>query len=360
MRYVLTIVEQLDRAASELATDHPINNRLALILIDNATELVLHRQCTDRLEGDSTASALWKAHEAIVEGTSLENHHDFSEDLGKLVMTPAQRVGAKGNFLDPKLKVLEEMGDLTASERRFIALAHDYRNELYHVGLTHDDIIRAIAGHYFLLCCDLFVRMGNLGVWGLSFSSGDRYTDVAKRYLPMRNGRVDFFDVDKGQFAEKLRCALPDGIPNLAQTLACSARKSIEAITDSFEFLVQDNSLAFDTTKMLEVAQWQRDLTQALEREGVDGLWVDPNYRRDFARVAISLKKTWKQRHASIPFEKWMLRAAAVEEEADPLIAIHLYHSLRQDMSYLEGAILSAAEELDRWIQNEIDRARGK
>ena len=44
MRYVITIVEQLDRAAAELTTDHPINNRLALILIDNATELILHRQ----------------------------------------------------------------------------------------------------------------------------------------------------------------------------------------------------------------------------------------------------------------------------------------------------------------------------
>ena len=38
MRYVLTIVEQLDRAARELVTDHPINNRLALILVDNATD----------------------------------------------------------------------------------------------------------------------------------------------------------------------------------------------------------------------------------------------------------------------------------------------------------------------------------
>ena len=50
MRHVVTIVEQLDRAAMELATDHPINNRLALILIDNASEVILHRQSMDRLE----------------------------------------------------------------------------------------------------------------------------------------------------------------------------------------------------------------------------------------------------------------------------------------------------------------------
>jgi hypothetical protein len=52
MRYVMPIVEQLDRAAQELAIDHPINNRLALILIDNATELILHGRCTDQIEED--------------------------------------------------------------------------------------------------------------------------------------------------------------------------------------------------------------------------------------------------------------------------------------------------------------------
>ena len=360
MRYVLTIVEQLDRAASELADDHPINNRLALILIDNATELILHRQCTDRLESDSTASGLWKAHQAIVDGKSLGDHYEFSEDLRKLVMTPTQRAEAKGNFLDRKLKVLEEMEDLTGPERRFIAIAHEYRNELYHVGLTHDDIIRAIAGHYFLLCCDLFVRMGNLSVFSLSFSSSDKYTDVAKRYLPMRDGQIDISHVDKGQLAEKLRRGLPDEIPDLTKSLACSVRKSIETVMDNFEFLIQDNPFGFDAAKMLEGAQWQRDLTQALEREGIDGLWVDPNYRKGLARVATGLEAKWKQQHTSVPRDKWMLRAAAVEQATDPLIAIHLYQSLKQDMLYLEEAILSAAEELDRWIQMEVDKARGK
>ena len=55
-----------------------------------------------------------------------------------------------------------------------------------------------------------------------------------------------------------------------------------------------------------------------------------------------------------------MLRATAVERERDPLIALDLYQSLRNDMSYLEESILSAATELDRWIQQQVDMARGK
>lgn len=360
MRYLLTIVEQLDRAAGELSNDHPINNRLALIMIDNATELILHRQCTDRLEWDSWTSGLQEAVGATAKGNSSEAEYELSEDRVDFVMTPRQRAKAKGKFLDGKLKVLEDMGDLTLAERRFITVAHDYRNELYHVGLAHDDIIRAIAGHYFLLCCDLFARMGKLAVFGPSFSSNDKYTDVAKRYFPMRDGLMHSFHVDNGMLAEKLRCARPDGIPDLAETLGGSARKSIKAIMDDFEFLVRDNPFGFNADRMLEVAQRQRDLTEALEREDVNGLWVDPNYRDSFTRVATTLEATWEQRHTSIPREKWMLRAVAVGREANPLIAMYSYQSLRNDMSYLEEAVLTATGELDNWIQMEVDRARGK
>ena len=55
-----------------------------------------------------------------------------------------------------------------------------------------------------------------------------------------------------------------------------------------------------------------------------------------------------------------MARAATVGRETDPLTAMGLYQSLRKDMAYLEESILSAAEDLDIWIQQEIDRARGK
>lgn len=360
MRHILTVVEQLDRATRELATDHPINNRLALILVDNATELLLHRQCTDRLELDSVASGLWKAHQALAERRSPEDHPEFSDDLKRDVMTRRQRSQAKGTYLEGKLKVLEDMKDITSKERRFIAIAHDYRNELYHVGLTHDDIVRPLAAQYFLISCDLFTRLGNKGFFGPSFSSNDEYTDVAKRYLPVRNGRLLAFDVDKADLADKLRGTLPAGIPELAGTLASSARKSIKSVTDEFNFLIRENPFSFDADKMLEVAQWQRDLTEALEREDVDGLWVDPNYRASFSRVATELEAKWRQRHSSLPHERWMLRATAVERESDPLTALDLYQALREDMSYLEESIMSASTELDRWIQQEIDKARGK
>ena len=197
------------------------------------------------------------------------------------------------------------------------------------------------------------------GFFGRVYSSDDEYTEVARRYFP-KDGPLGALGVDNETLAEKLRCALPPAIPSLAETLADSARQYISEIVDSRAFLVRDNPFGFDENKILETAQWLRDLSDALEREGIDGIWVDPNYQRNYLRVALELGATWKQKHTSLPNDRWMVRAAAIEQEPDPLIAMDLYQLLRKDMSYLEDSIQRAEEDLDRWIQQEIDIRRGK
>lgn len=325
----MTVVEQLDRAARELARDHPINNRLALILVDNATELILHRRCTDRAQA--------------------------KRFFGRL--TPKQRAMARGTSLEAKLKLLEELGELAASERRFIKIAHDYRNEVYHVGLMHDDIIRPIAGHYYGLSCDLFVRLRPS--WRAS-SSYDKFSDIAERYLPVHNGRPAFLGVDNEQLADKLMAALPGEVETLQPALATSAEQAIEEVKSHFEFLVHDNPGKMDGPEILRLAQWQLDFARALEREGVEGFWIDPGYLEDIERIKGALEATWRQRYTSLPLEKWLARAEAIRQEPDPLVALDLHQALRNDMAYLEDAMGNAAAELDAWIQMEIDRARGK
>ena len=108
------------------------------------------------------------------------------------------------------------------------------------------------------------------------------------------------------------------------------------------------------------MAQWQLDLTRALEEEDVSGLWIEENYRNNVTRVANALEVTWKQCHTSLPSEKWMRRAGAGEREADPFIAMKLYQSLRDDMSYLEESIFAIEAKVDLEIQQAIDWARGK
>ncbi len=329
MRYTLLVVEQLDRAARELFVDHPINNRLALILVDNATELILHRRYTDKVNLDRMRRRLDPRHRAL----------------------------AAGKFIDGKLKVLEAFGEISQQERQFISAAHQYRNELYHVGLTHDEIIRSISCQYFKLCCELFERLKP--AWRTQ-SSTDRFTEVAERYLERHNGHIDFMSVDNAALAEKLLANLRDDIEALPYSLSTSARASIEAVEEAFDFLVRDNPGHHDREAILRKVQWHLDFTHALDREGIDGSWMDPGYMDEVQRVRTALEANWRQRHTSVPTAKWLKHAEAIDNEPDPLKAMSLHQTLCHDMAYLEEAIMNAASELDAWIQLESDRARGK
>ena len=329
MRYTLTVVEQLDRAARELTVDHPINNRLALILVDNATELILHRRCTDHVQRDRMSQRLDASHRAL----------------------------ARGNFLEGKLKVLEMLDDISHHERRFINAAHQYRNELYHVGLTQDDVVRPISFQYFKLCCELFDRLRP--AWRTQ-SSTDRFSEVAERYLPRSGDHIEFMAVDNTELAKALLSNLPNDTHALQTSLSASAESHIEEVQEAFAFVVQDNPARHNKRTVLRNVQWHHDFMHALEREGVEGSWMIPGYLDEVNRVRTALESTWRQRHMSVPAVKWHKRAEAIKNEPDALEAMMLYQALRHDMAYLEEAITNAASELDAWIQLEIDRARGK
>ena len=139
-----------------------------------------------------------------------------------------------------------------------------------------------------------------------------------------------------------------------------SAIASIDEIEEGFKFLIQDNPINLGSKELLKVVQWRTDLEKKLEKNEISGLWADPSYREEVDETATNLRSDWRQRYLSIPTSKWRDRANAIGAESCSYTAMHLYQQLRNDMAYLEEAIQSAAEELDRWIQTQIGIARGK
>lgn len=361
LEHTLTIVEQLHRAAAELRADHPTNNRLALILIDNAVELIVHNHCMGRLERNEWWSRFAMAKQAIArnrpQGSGNSDLHEISETP---VMTEKQQRAAKGKHLDQKLKLLASMGDIAQLERRFITISHDYRNELYHVGLAHNEIIRPIAGQYFLLSCELFIRLGNLGPWILGGSPSEVRTEIARLYFPTEDGSPMWFRVNKEEVAARLHGNLPDQLPDLSKSLEESAETHITKAIEDFDYMNRENPLGLHDGELLEFIQWEYDLREELERQNVDGVWWDPEYRRNILRVESELRRTWTQRSTSLPVEGWFRQADRIGQTHDPLAAMHLYGLLIENMSYISDVITASAESLDRWQQDELDRIRGK
>lgn len=335
MRYIMPIVEQLDRAARELATDHPINNRLALILIDNAVELILHRRCRDHLMHEKTAVR-----------------------IGRARLTPKQRQMARGSFLDGKLIALRVLGDITEPERRFIAICHDYRSELYHVGLGHQDVVRAMAGRYFELCCDLFARLKPSYV---SWGSNEQMSSLGQKYLEQLLGkdRSSFAFVEVDKVAPLVLAKLPQ-TPPLPSTLADAAQNAIDRVRDAFQFIVDENPGRMNAQEVLQHIQFYYDLSRRAEREGIEGSALDQEHRRRWSELYREMRKSWKATFRRLPHENWRRRAKTIAGQADALAALDRYQALRNDMAYLEDVITEAATDLDAEIQFQIDMRRGK
>ena len=296
---------------------------------------------------------------ALKEEDAAEDDDALSTDLADEVLSPRQRAHLKGSYFGKRLKALEELGDIERTERYFIQAAHEYRNELYHVGISSNSILRAVAGQYFLLCCELFERL-DAGVFSMTVSSEDRYTQVAMKYLDVSDGRVDLSSADKASLAARLRAKLPSDLPDLASTLSSHAQEVLRRIIDEFDFLIRENPNSLSAKEVLSLVQWRFDLSKAIEGEELFGLWIDQHYRDEVARIASELETDWTQRYRATPFHAWEERAMSLATEADPLGALHSYETLKKDMAYLEGAIGSASDELDQMIQAEIDRLRGK
>lgn len=359
MHFISLIVEQLDRAASELHTDHPINDRWALILVDNATELLVHRQCADLLETHEFDAGLYERYERTVSKLP-SNEAERLEFAPRIFLVPKQLGKVRSRSFPDKLNVLRQIGDITEEQQRFIAIAHRYRNDLYHAGLAHDHIVRAICSCYFRVCCELFSEMKQHGAFDLVTSNEDDYGDVFRRYLDDLDEGVPMLGVDRRRLSADLLAALPQHLPNLPRALASSGRMLVAKLNDNFDFVAHNNPQGLDAAQVLEIIQWQQDL--ATELGSTDHVGNEPSASDEIRlRDAIErMARDWRQQFSAIPYDRWRQTLSRIEVASDPLVAMHQYQALRDDMQYLEDAIEPLVDALDQWVQQEIDLRRGK
>lgn len=329
MKAILTVVEQMDRAAGELSADEPISSRLALILIDNAAELLVHYKLRSHLRWEFV----------------YKN------------MTPGQMSAARGNDFNERLKVLREMGDLTDGERRFVSECHVYRNELYHVGLRHEGIVRAVAGAYYGFACGLLEKFPPED---RSWGTGDAITDRAARHFPDAMNAMSILMTDIKLVARSLASALPPGIVPAAPTLAAELLRSIDEVEQALDGIVADHPRRLNHAEAIRDAQFEADFYEQLAKSKVALGYRTTEYDAASERTLADMKAAWSPRHRTLPSQRWRSKAGAIAKMTDNMAALAAHQDLRKSMAYLEEAISDTAARVDEWVQNQIDRARGK
>jgi hypothetical protein len=330
LKFFSTIIEQLDMALAEIAVDQPINSRLALILIDNATELLIHRSC--------------------------EQYAARGAGKDKTPLSPKMRREATGDHFEPKLAVMRHVDAITEDERRFIAIAHAYRNELYHVGLRHEEVLRPIAQHYFQLACAFLPKMGPRSIgWGPDFKLSER----VRRYVPDGGGPGSMAFHHREPIAAALLEALPRSRVSLGMSLKTDLMHRIGRIEKHFIHISRGLDGKATPAATLENLQFSYDHNALLRKKSDESIWIpwDAPFMQGHKR---RLMATGKRRYSTVPIAKWRQKASLIGKETNWLRAAAAHDDLNRQMDYLDDAIIEALSEFDGWVQQQIDRARGK
>ena len=61
-----------------------------------------------------------------------------------------------------------------------------------------------------------------------------------------------------------------------------------------------------------------------------------------------------------MPIQAWRKRAGLILQERDSLVSLALFQALRTDTTYVENALSDLADDLDGWLQLQLDVMREK
>lgn len=328
------IFDQLDRAADEILAKNAICDRLALILIDNAVELIVHERCQTLLMFDRPS---W---------------------MGPPKYSSRQRSNALSQYLDKKISFLENTGEIRTDLAIFAKSAHELRNVSFHAGIKNEEILHAVACTFFNVACDIFAKLGS----GLGFiqhiSDRKKLGERFFNYLTDQNFHEPvFYRPDRKQISAHLKLRVSMEVFDLQETLSSQLNKEISRIESDLNFIEENSPNKPSREEAIEDAQFYYEISRRSKALPLPHM---PEYEDAYKEMISEARKNWKPKFRNIPFSSWKKKAELLKDGKNPLPSLEKFLNFRREMRDIADAVSEMSFELDGWIQNQIDIARGK
>jgi hypothetical protein len=322
MDHLNTFIEQLDFAAQQLHQDNAAYRRFALILTDNVVELMCFDRCQDEFRFDTLFA-----------------------DQGQYSAMQKAKV-LDGKFPD-LLQFLHSLNLLTADQQTFALQAHDYRNESYHTGIVHDDIMHALAWHYHRVACELFVRLRR------------KYrilNDVRSPALLKHSGHARLHWGDESNYqlvAASLDAARPLPVPDLPAALSGSICSRILDIQQALNYLVENSPSGTTEEEVVRSIQYHQNLPKGLPPGPLRV--SDSEVMRAVEDHIRYMKTEWKPKYPRSPIRRWTARANRLGSTPNPVNALQIFANFRREIEPFAEAVFSAESALSDRIDEQID-----
>ena len=314
--------------------------RLALMLLDSAAELILHRAVQGKVDMQYFESRLLETFNcAEQQGMALSDDIKRSQaELRSTVLSRSRLRTLDRNF-DAKAEYLATLDDLPVANVRVLRKVHAYRNEAHHRDKVRPGSLRSAVNIYSYL---VITMMRDLNVTGLAISGSTPVGLVP--YLGEQPWTVGFDAPTK--IAEMLLASSGmDKHEELGIALGNHVDDRLQALIDGANeiagyFTGGPSDEEWDAGTVLALVQVEDDRTAAL---------MTP----DAARRTL------------VPFtiedlDALRLRAKALARETEPVAAFAEFADIEDTFRPVEVKVEVALIEIERQVQLRVDIARGK
>ncbi|HEY9224543.1 MAG TPA: hypothetical protein VIP27_10390 [Variovorax sp.] len=322
-------IDQLDLAIDQLAIRDRNFDRFALMLVDNVVELVLHQHAKDK----------------IMMGRAFAANKKPKPEW-------KTAVAATGQGFDAKVRYARETAMISAAAADSIQYLHSFRNSAYHQGSRHESILHSLAVFYFRLACAVLSAYKPVFY---AMYSGDKVSHRAVKYLgkPGLLGQKDAFVRASGRLSEVAE-ALGE---NLIDDLQADMLSTIEQIDDWLDFISKNDPDRPSRDKAVRQCQawpfaWTDDAKAFAKANGCKASnvgeyveWLGHNFNWQVKTDPIA---SWKKRHRSL------------EKEKNTDTALKKYCDFMTQTEAFREALDEGVQQLHGYIQEQIDRGRGK
>lgn len=330
MRKISLIVDQIDQCRKFIQSDEISYLRMALILLDNASEILMYRKVMDEFVYEDFGKPLHKHAELL--------KNELAE-FNLPALTPEPKRKKIIRFYDEKTFFLSEnrsfLNPITAKVLRIL---HRYRNESFHRDVVRRETIRPLVILFFEIICDLLVE---LTPSSYSISSEDNWETFCKRYNIKSANHLfgqEFLEIIRNNFKDEIKVSLPDFHEILANHLFSRFEEAFEQI----EFIRVDGQRIDsqeETLKRVQLFQSDRKVDFS-------------NYKKEIVN--------YQPEFTLLNFENWKKSIDGFKNCIDRHSLFSAFADIEEDFEKIENQINEEALKLELGIQLEIDRSRGK
>jgi hypothetical protein len=333
-RLELTVV-QLEEAKRFIQSDRIPHLRLALLLLDNTAEVLMHRVIQDELMRSESYARM---------AASLRSDPYEDDEKGRLLsqlepkIVPDKRKRSLERYFDEKADFLsQERQHISVPVARVLKHIHQYRNEAYHNDRVRPDSLRPVVLVLFDAVCTL---LDTLRRHSTTWHGGD-----SEAWLERYGFSRFVCNADEIQLgiSQALRAGLPLDAEGIRTALSTHLTSRLDGIEESIDFVRESTHPDRNKEEALKGVQyWNADRSR--------NPWV-------CAEPAFTM---FRPRYTLASIEQWRREVAALHGVADKLEMFNRFADIEDDFEPLEELLSEVAGLIDNAIQAEIDLRRGK